>query len=256
MTANDIDQLASAYLDGAASPEEVRIAEADPTVLTRVEELRRVRAAVRDIQPMDPAQGEARLAAALAAFDQDAPVTHLAEARRRRPSARTVRLVGAAAVVLLLVALVPLLGRLGDSDDQQLADVSTEPSDSGAEVGSQSPEPSAEDGETSAAADAGAEAPRALASLGSFDEIDSLLDAVRRSSAPAGADLGGAHELRDLDTGAACSPAAAVQPGATLREATLGGNPVLVIVTDRSDGSQSVTVYLVASCELLHAGVL
>ncbi|MEM7273326.1 MAG: hypothetical protein AAF547_09625 [Actinomycetota bacterium] len=70
MTDDELDALASAYLDGEATPEEVALVERDPALLARVEELR----AVGDLVAQPPAgPGDAvraaQLAAAMAAFD-------------------------------------------------------------------------------------------------------------------------------------------------------------------------------------------
>ena len=43
---HDLDELASAHLDGATSPEEAALVDADPALQARVEELRAVRDAV------------------------------------------------------------------------------------------------------------------------------------------------------------------------------------------------------------------
>ena len=70
MTDEELDLLASGYLDGEATPEEVAMIERDPALLARVEELRAAQSAVRAPVP-GPSMGlkEDQLAAALAAFD-------------------------------------------------------------------------------------------------------------------------------------------------------------------------------------------
>ncbi len=70
MTDEELDLLASSYLDGEATPEEVAMIERDPALRDRVEELRVAQVAMRAPVPQ-PSMGlkEEQLAAALAAFD-------------------------------------------------------------------------------------------------------------------------------------------------------------------------------------------
>lgn len=70
MTDEELDLLASGYLDGEATPEEVAMIERDPALLARVAELRAAQSAVRAPVP-GPSMGlkEDQLAAALAEFD-------------------------------------------------------------------------------------------------------------------------------------------------------------------------------------------
>ena len=71
MTNEELDILASSYLDGEATPDEVAMVEGDPTLLARVRELQSVQAALR--KPLSPARSvkEQQLAAALALFEGD-----------------------------------------------------------------------------------------------------------------------------------------------------------------------------------------
>ena len=66
----DVDELASAMVDGLADPDEA--ASHRPEVVTRAAELAAARAALRDVPAIDPAVRERGLAAALAAFDDEA----------------------------------------------------------------------------------------------------------------------------------------------------------------------------------------
>ena len=127
---HQLDELASAHLDGATTPEEASRVAADPALLARVESLRAVRAALQATPRPDPDRREAAIAAALAAFDEDADapvagVTSLAEvAARRRTMSRSWRIAGVAAAAAAVVALVPLLASQSDDDDQSAAEVS------------------------------------------------------------------------------------------------------------------------------------
>ena len=83
MTDPTFDELASAHLDGATTPEEAARVAADPALQARVEELRRIRDAVAEVPSVDPARRDAAIAAALAAFADDGSADGR-DARRRR----------------------------------------------------------------------------------------------------------------------------------------------------------------------------
>ena len=126
MTDPFLDELASAHLDGATTPEEAARIAADPSLQARVEALRQVRAALGEVPPADPVAREAGIAAALEAFAEAAPTERSGAlpappvlAPRRGPSSTALRVLGAAAAIALLALLVPVLGRLADGDDQQ-----------------------------------------------------------------------------------------------------------------------------------------
>ncbi len=68
MTPEELDILASSYLDGEATPEEVALVERDPEVMARVREMQSVQEALHTPAPMSAAVREQHLAAALAAF--------------------------------------------------------------------------------------------------------------------------------------------------------------------------------------------
>ena len=123
---HDFDELASAHLDGATSPEEAALVAADPALQARVEELRAVRDALaRGCPPVDADRRDAAIAAALAAFDEDAeperptaPVTAARAAARLSPTAVRVleRGRGRRAPRALLV---PLLASIDDGGDDE-----------------------------------------------------------------------------------------------------------------------------------------
>jgi hypothetical protein len=132
-----LDDLASAVLDGTATPEEMARASTDPLLAARVEQLRIVRDALRadhDALVRDGVHEERReqaIAAALAAYDDEAslggdrheamPPATLARRRVGMVGPRT-WLVGIAAAVALLALAVPLLGALSGGDDQDTSD--------------------------------------------------------------------------------------------------------------------------------------
>ena len=138
MTEEELDLLASAYLDGEATSEEVTLVEDDPQLLARAEELRGVgRRLGATIEP--PASLKQRhLATALAAFDANAEVDGAAAADRvvdlrervRRPERARRRsmpqwLPIAAAFLLLGGGVIWLAGRSG-GDDFDSADAGSE----------------------------------------------------------------------------------------------------------------------------------
>jgi hypothetical protein len=246
MTDPSFDELASAHLDGATPPEEAARVAADPALLARVEELRRVREAVAEEPVVDPGRREAAISAALAAFvatEDTAPTAPVRLADRRRPSPTAVRILGAAAVVALLAVLIPVLGQLGSSDD----------ADRSSEEATEAPD---------AAADhlSGAEtAPPTTTTvppdrdLGRFDDADALLDSVLAgftTSRPATPD-------RLEDAAGLLAPACPQPTGTTssstnveIATATVAGDPV-VVVRQREDGVDRVLVYRTADCAVL-----
>ena len=123
--ADPLDELASAYIDGEASPAEVARVDADPELQARVAGLRTVAAAVA--QPVHPSRAEVRdaaIAAALAAAPartartEPIEVTDLARVRDRRRHGRTRPwALSVAAAVLVALAAIPLLAGLGDDGD-------------------------------------------------------------------------------------------------------------------------------------------
>ena len=80
MTDDELDLLASAYLDGEATPEEVALVERDPALQARVEEFRTLGGGLADTPAPSPALRQAHLTAALAEFGTlraDAPTERM-----------------------------------------------------------------------------------------------------------------------------------------------------------------------------------
>ena len=105
MTPEELDELASAYLDGEATTEEATLVESDPGLQARVEELR----AVRDLvaAPVEVPSEEVRDQMIAQALDHRAPVVSLESARRRlRAIPPQARVILAAAAVVAAIALV------------------------------------------------------------------------------------------------------------------------------------------------------
>jgi hypothetical protein len=237
---HDLDELASAHLDGTTTPDEAARIAADPELQARVRALQAARDAVRAPVPADPDRREAALAAALAAFDQDA-IRRPADRRVVPHSSRTtLRVLGAAAVVALLALLIPVLGTGGDDDETATGDSAEDASsgadDAGAEAGA-GLDP------TSTTTPAGANPQQ----LGTYPSIDELLRAIEGGEAFS-ADGGGGATSQPTSAGASCP---VPEPPATIAEAFAGGRSVLVFLT-RADGDvERITVVDATTCEVL-----
>lgn len=264
-----LDELASAHLDGTTSPEEAAQVAADPALQARVDELRAVRAAVGALPPVDAARRDAAIAAALAAFEEgdsgaeDGPaagVTSLAAvAARRGPSPRALRLVGVAAAVVLLAALVPLLGRLGSSDDAETATRGQTFEETGSSIS---------DGATSDAGSAplaGSTVPEGTTTasaaapptdLGRFDDLAALVAAV---DARAAQEIGDALTGLEAgsDSGDGCLSERSTQARANgartigAATATVAGDDVVALIVTDANGGRTLQVFLAETCTLL-----
>lgn len=105
MTPQELDELASAYLDGEATAQEAALVESDPRLQALVEELRAVRNLVA--APVEPPTGEVQDQMIARALDQRAPVVSLESGRRRlRSVPPQARVVLAAAAVVAVIAMV------------------------------------------------------------------------------------------------------------------------------------------------------
>lgn len=123
MTPQELDELASAYLDGEATPEEAALVESNPHLQALVEELR----AVRDLvaTPVEPPSDKVRDQMIARAVDHRAPVVSLEKARRRLrsipPQARVI-LAAAAVVAAIAMVGVTVFEQASDDAGEQFAD--------------------------------------------------------------------------------------------------------------------------------------
>lgn len=244
-----LDDLASAHLDGLTTADEAARFVAEPALATRVEQLRAARAALRATDhAVDPARREEAIAAALAVFD-DSKVTPLARVGRSAPSRRALQLVGAAAAVILLALLVPLVSRLDSGSD----DTATFH-----ETGKALDSSSGGDAFSAAASTTTLAADGRVSDLGSFAELPELADAVRARLGP---DATAAMEAApSVAPGASTLCTAAGQPGEPPYDyvalAELDGRLALVIVRAEPDGGQSLLVLDRQDCTTISAGRL
>lgn len=268
------DELASAHLDGTTSAEEAAQVAADPELRARVDRLAAARDALRatdgavattaDVER----RREAGIAAALAAYDDEAAapaagatLATVPAVRRLRAAEprRTWQLIGIAAAVLLLALAVPLLGSLDDGSDDDTSDVALEaaPEESTAERATESASPMA--GDEAGAGSVFDASEGALPRLGSFEDLTALVDALaeqRDLPAPADDAVATTTTPADADSQAAAAvaaaPCGAVGPGATSRWiAELEGQEVVVLVFDQPDGSASVIVVEAIGCAVV-----
>lgn len=80
MTDEELDLIASAYVDGEATPEEVALVEREPALAARVEEFRALDAEIAGAPPVPENLKEQQISAALAAFDATPKTTGQAPA--------------------------------------------------------------------------------------------------------------------------------------------------------------------------------
>ena len=265
-SASDDDlELASAYLDGEATPDEVALVEGDPMLRALVEDLRVV---ARGLDPgLPPADLlDRHLGSALAAYDEQGgscpvPVSDLTAARADRARSRWYDRIplGAVAAAVLLVALVGGLSLVDSGDDRSDTaagvaadsagdDESTAFEESGAAVDG------GDAGTLDSAAGGGALAPSAADGRPAFVDLEALAAFVSGAQARTGAPTSTAME--DASQGqegsvqpdAACDllavASAAAGPGAlqTVVGAVVAGQPVTAFVIETSEGPQLVVV--------------
>ena len=158
--------LASAYVDGELTADERARAEADPVVMSMVEELRGVRRQLAVASPPDDPRRDAAIVAALAAA---LPIPSIA-ARRR---ARWMAPVAAAAAALVLVVGGIVVLRAGDDGEDQAS----------LEVAGRA-QLEDDDAATGAASAPPAVAPRELATAGTAAEGESADEEAESTEAP------------------------------------------------------------------------
>jgi hypothetical protein len=228
--ADELDELASARLDGAEPADAV-----DPAVAAEVTRrqarLERVRAVLAEPVAVDPDARDAAIAAALDALAEPEVVDDLAGRRadRARRGGARLRVVGAAAAVVAAIALGAAVLAQGDGDDVDAAgDAPTEAEASlGGDDSADAPlaDSDTDDGEGAAQARA------TLGDLGEFTDVEALLDAVDaggREAVEIPDDAESTHSSSGDDIGCTDDLLGAGGPSALLATATLDGAPVEV----------------------------
>jgi hypothetical protein len=213
---DDLDLLASAYLDGDLDDAARAEADRDPAVAARVAELRTVRDAVATVGPATVPQPDTRarlLAAALAAYDElhatidtstdtdtdvaaAAVLVHAPPRRARSSRSRWLGAVAAATVVAAGVGAVVASVRSGDDDDSAgITDAAVVVTDDESDARVQE-----DTAATAAAESAGAAEPAdALSATAPTAAADTMLEATEGSLAAAAVvSLVGTDELADF----------------------------------------------------------
>jgi hypothetical protein len=251
-----LDEQASALVDGLLDDARAAGARRSPDVAARAAAMDAARASLRDVPPADPSARDRALAAALAAFDEDAggavdqthtapsgPRTSVADiGAHRRGRDATGRWVGAAAAAVLLVGVL-IAGLVGSSSDQDTSDNATaaldtaEPAPGGdGETTEESAEvsPDADAGGGSVAGDSSADAPSPqsgarLDALGAFPTAEDLLDtaALARSAQDGAA---------GLDDSAATAEDLVARCPSGLPDVFTGADDAVVVATGLVDG--------------------
>jgi len=254
------DELASAHLDGEATPGERAAVEADDDLMERVRTFARVRAAVAEVPAVDTDQRETAIAAVLGATEapgapEQREVADLEE-RRRAGTPRGWRIAAAAAAVALVLLAVPVIGSLGSrSDDAETA----------GEAATREAAPDADEqegaGQDLGAADdgSGTEAPAAGAGgfsttgdaidggdLGSFETVGTLAEALAGRLEAYGSALETAAEQAQRTDLLCAEPALeAAGDGASavlLADAVLDGQAVVALVATLPAGTRTLVV--------------
>ena len=234
------DELASAYLDDAATAEERARVEADPTLVERVEALRRVRDVVAST-PVPAPIAEVRDAAIGAAMGEP-NVVDLRVARVRR----RLRVASIAAAIVLVVGVAGLLARSLNTGGSRSAKTAAGASSPSSTAGASSSERNAAAGATPFAASGQS------AALGSFTDRPSLAAAAKAALSASLSTSAGADRA---SPGGAPTPPSCATPApdhsvtrALAGTAVLQGEPVQVDVFTLADGSQELVVTYVGSC--------
>lgn len=277
----NLDELASAHLDGETDDDEAALVENDPSALARLDQFSALAGAIA--QPVElPTvdQREDQIAAALAAaLPESTTITSLA-ARRQRRAARQTRLIAVAsvaAVVLLALVVVPLMLRAQD-DSSELAtepETTAEPDeaiDQDALTGEGGVAPQEEPATESAdmaptttvvPADGATPGFVYTGDLGDFATLDELVAEVEASDISYGdtdmvqgeAGVGAAPS----DPLASCTSedlAAFGVPGGTptaVLATSVAGEPFTVVVYPSDESHQEMSAYVIdlTSCELV-----
>lgn len=122
--------LANAYVDGELTDDERRTAEADPDVMSEVDEIHALRAELADLEPPSASARESAISAAMSEFEQGAaagrPSTPVVPHRPRPAMARYLGIAAAVVAVGLLGVVVATSGLGGGDDDDSGADFATD----------------------------------------------------------------------------------------------------------------------------------
>jgi hypothetical protein len=124
------EELASAYLDGEATAEEVRRVEADPILLALVDRMRRVGHELRSVTPATATVRDDQIARAVDEFVEQKQQARVVTLRTRRHRLGTAAVAAVAAVAAAIVGLVVIPSLRDTTPRDQAASVATSISES------------------------------------------------------------------------------------------------------------------------------
>jgi len=236
------DELVSAYLDGDATPAERALVESDPVLLAQVERFRLVAEALRQPVSPDPVRKEQAIAAALGVLDGSVVPFPAGGRPLPPPSARPAGrrpnrwlTVAAAATVAAVVAVAGVALTSGDDNDTAAPSTETESTGTTGTSGNAA-FPPASDVPTSPPAVA------LVVDLGSFDDLDALIDAVdaRPESGEQAPGTTVSHKCRPIGAQAAYT-------------ATVAGDDVVVFLAPQAESRLLTegTVYAADDCTIV-----
>jgi hypothetical protein len=237
------DELLSAYIDGETAEDVAAHVGGCDQCTARAAVLLRAAAAIVDVPAPDPAAQDAAVGAALATFSPDIASANVVPLRRRVPSWAPLA-AAAAAGIIAVGALVPMLGsRGGDNRAETAGRQTTTAEDSTKELPARgdAPDSAVASPAPGAAGLAPAGGPRPLGDLGELSGRD-LGDLVTRAEG---------RGTASPPAAAPCTDPAAIDAGDRLTEwatATDDGSPVVVLVYEPAAGGPPYAVVSPPSC--------
>lgn len=139
MNPEELDELASAYLDGETTAAEAALVESDPRLQALVDELREIKALVAAPVELPDAETQDQMIAQ--ALNHQAPVVSLEKARRRHPLPRQAQAILAAAAVVAAIAIigVTVFQQSNQGDDDMLVANDSTPAEEAATTSMEAP---------------------------------------------------------------------------------------------------------------------
>ncbi|MEO8696182.1 MAG: hypothetical protein ABI658_21875 [Acidimicrobiales bacterium] len=228
-----LDEIVSAYVDGAATPAERARVEGDSALVERAATFRLVRDALAP-SPAPAADDLRHSLIARALADTAAPEATVHPLRSRRAAALG-PIVAAAAVIALFFGLGTWLVASQDNNDDRTSTSAAAPSvaedlfDAKGQLNAPAATTSAAAGSGASSGGTGGSAKVAPVYLGAFDNLPSLRAALPQSATAAGATRATSPPERAVTDAPLCGRTD--PPDARIYTADLGGRPVTIVVT-------------------------